>query len=236
MSRYQTFTIRAGISPVGVQIGNADALVKALADMGFNNVEVHGTPQHLYGYQGDVRPETAEVIIRRQNIGVGSNDIGFKRQEDGRFQAIISEYDRANYSPEWLNRLTQRYDYYAGTATSESVAAGAKTLGATSKAAAGAITAGAEALGALAAMTGRAIQAYQKRLSKEREVAVQREQDIQRKIADIRSRIGSGSSKSKVPVKLPAPVTPITATPVNQKGGGTKITATQSTFRVSGFG
>jgi hypothetical protein len=48
---------------------DAGALVKALADMGFAHVEVHDQPQHLFGYRGDRRPETAEVIVRRKYIG-----------------------------------------------------------------------------------------------------------------------------------------------------------------------
>jgi hypothetical protein len=102
---------------IKTQIKNQDALVKALADIGFENLEVHETAQHLYGYQGDVREQTAEVIIRRQYIGAGSNDIGFKQQPDGQFEAIISEYDRHKYSQDWLNGLTQRYGYHALMAT-----------------------------------------------------------------------------------------------------------------------
>jgi Protein of unknown function (DUF1257) len=98
---------------IKTQIKNVDALVKALSDIHFKNVDVYETAQHLYGYQGDVRPETAEVIIRRQYIGFSSNDIGFKRQEDGQFQAIISEYDRQKYSRQWLGSLMQRYGYHA---------------------------------------------------------------------------------------------------------------------------
>jgi len=97
---------------IKTQIKHQDALLKALADIGFKEVEVHETAQHLYGYQGDVRSQTAEVIIRRQYIGSASNDIGFKRQKDGQFEAIISEYDRHKYSQEWLNSLTQRYGYH----------------------------------------------------------------------------------------------------------------------------
>ena len=104
---------------IRTQVKNVDALIKALVDMGFKNVEVHETAQHLYGYQGDVRPETAEVIIRRNYISSASNDIGFKRQEDGQFQAIISDYDRQKYSQQWLNRLMQRYGYYALMATAQ---------------------------------------------------------------------------------------------------------------------
>ena len=102
---------------IRTQIKHPDALIQALADVGFNNVEVHETAQHLYGYQGDIRPQTTEVIIRREYIGHASNDIGFKRKEDGHFEAIISEYDRTQYSQEWLNSLTQRYGYHALMAT-----------------------------------------------------------------------------------------------------------------------
>ena len=94
-------------------IKDIESLVKALADVGFNQVEVHGVAQHLYGFQGDLRPQTAEVIIRRQYIGSESNDIGFKQKEDGQFEAIISEYDRQQYSQSWLNQLMQRYGYHA---------------------------------------------------------------------------------------------------------------------------
>ncbi len=95
------------------RIIDADGLMKALADVGFREVEAHETAQHLYGYQGDVRPQTAEVIIRRKYVGPASNDIGFKRQADGTFEAVVSGYDRRKYSQAWLDRLTQRYAYHA---------------------------------------------------------------------------------------------------------------------------
>lgn len=95
------------------QITETDCLVQALADVGFRQVEAHGTPQQLYGWKGDLRPETAEVIIRRRFIGSASNDIGFKRGQNGTFDAIISGYDRHKYSRPWLKRLTQRYAYHA---------------------------------------------------------------------------------------------------------------------------
>jgi hypothetical protein len=94
------------------QITDAGCLKKALADLGFATVEVHATPQHLYGFQGDLRPDTAEVIIRRQHVGFASNDIGFKRRPDGAFDAIVSAYDRGGYSHAWLDRLSQRYAYH----------------------------------------------------------------------------------------------------------------------------
>lgn len=98
------------------QFTDTSALVKALDDVGYKQVEVHESAQTLYGYQGDKRSQTAEVIIRRKHVGPASNDLGFKRQSDGTFQAIISDYDRHRHSQQWLNQLSQRYAYQAATA------------------------------------------------------------------------------------------------------------------------
>lgn len=99
---------------IKTEIRDVKSLVKALEDLGFQDrIEVHEKAQGLYGFQGDLRPETAEVIIRRKYLGAASNDIGFKKQEDGTYEAVISSYDRAyNYSQYWVNKLTQRYGYH----------------------------------------------------------------------------------------------------------------------------
>jgi Protein of unknown function (DUF1257) len=102
---------------IKTQIKQVEPLLQALADLGFQAVEVHETAQPLFGFRGDVRSQTAEVIIRRQYVGAASNDIGFKRQADGTFEAIISDYDRQVYAPQWLNQLTQRYGYHLLKAT-----------------------------------------------------------------------------------------------------------------------
>lgn len=99
------------------QITDIDALVAALADVGYRDVEVHDHAQPLFGYRGDVRSERAHVIIRRRHVGHASNDIGFERQPDGRFRAVISEYDRARYNETWLGRLTARHAYHATART-----------------------------------------------------------------------------------------------------------------------
>ena len=101
------------------QITDVKALRAALADLGFGDVEVHDRAQHLYGYRGDEREQTAEVIVRRKHLGWLSNDLGFKRNAGGTFDAIISNYDRRKYSQEWLDRLTQRYAYHAARAKLE---------------------------------------------------------------------------------------------------------------------
>ncbi len=89
-----------------------DLLVRAIQDMepGWV-VERHETPVHLFGYHNDVRPEVAHVVVRRQNIGQMSNDIGFVRTANGTYQAIISDYDSHRYGRAWLGRLKQRYAY-----------------------------------------------------------------------------------------------------------------------------
>lgn len=52
---------------IKTQIKNVHALLKALKNVGFNKVD-HDTAQYLYGYQGDVREQTAEVIIRHASL------------------------------------------------------------------------------------------------------------------------------------------------------------------------
>jgi hypothetical protein len=109
---------------VKTQIKNKKCLVKALEDLGFkNSVEVHDTPQNLYGYQNDKREQTAEIILRRKHVGGASNDIGFVLREDGTYEAIISDYDQHNsasrkndltmktngYGKEWQSLLNQIY-------------------------------------------------------------------------------------------------------------------------------
>ena len=104
---------------IKTQIKDKEALIKSLNDVGLKNLEIHETAQSLYGYQGDVRPETAEIIIRRKYVGSASNNIGFKLQEDGQYQAIISEYDRHRYNQNWLGKVMQRYGYYTLKASAE---------------------------------------------------------------------------------------------------------------------
>ena len=101
------------------RITDSSALVKALADLDFKEVEVHAVAQHLVGYMGSVRPQTAEVIIRRKHIGWLSNDIGFKRGPHGTFEAIVSDYDRTRFSDTWWQSLLQRYAYHAAKAKLE---------------------------------------------------------------------------------------------------------------------
>lgn len=72
-------------------------------------------PMHLEGYHGDMRAETANIVIPRslvnQYLGGGaSNDVGFTKTPDG-FDAIVSEYDRGA----WWDRSADRFWQMAAT-------------------------------------------------------------------------------------------------------------------------
>jgi hypothetical protein len=95
---------------------DAGFLCGALQDLGFQP-EVHEEPVRLYGHWGDEREDVAHVIVRRDQIHSASNDMGFVRQPDGKFRAIVSEFDRTfsqnkigmALNDTWLGRVAQRY-------------------------------------------------------------------------------------------------------------------------------
>ncbi len=66
----------------------------------------------MFGYQGDVRPQKASIIIRRQHVGTAADDVEWERQPDGSYRARISEYDvRHRFQPALQNRIRQQYAY-----------------------------------------------------------------------------------------------------------------------------
>ena len=87
-----------------------ECLLAALADVGFvhSKVEVHDSPVPLVGYEGASRAQTAHLVIRRQNVGSASNDLGFLATPTG-FQSIVSDYDQQRYGASWLAQVSERY-------------------------------------------------------------------------------------------------------------------------------
>jgi len=84
-------------------------LVEALQDLGYAP-EVCRDGKNLVGYMGDERPEKAHIIIRRWQLDSASNDIGFTRDGNGVYRAIISDYDRGiGFDTAWLGRVAQTY-------------------------------------------------------------------------------------------------------------------------------
>ena len=84
MSKYMTFTDTA--------FKDRECLLQALAECGYAEVE-EGESLSLYGYQGDRRPETAQIVVGRKFIGSVSNDLGFQKTENG-YVPVISEFDQ----------------------------------------------------------------------------------------------------------------------------------------------
>ena len=83
-------------------------LLAALAELGYRDVE-EGDDLPLYGYQGDRRPETAAIVIRRQHVGYSSNDLGFARTAQG-YVPILSEYDqRVLHEGRYLAKVRTAY-------------------------------------------------------------------------------------------------------------------------------
>ncbi len=108
-----------------IQFRDLGLLKKALQDLGFAVLE-EGENLQLYGYQGDMRPERAQLVIRREQLTSASNDLGFVRTEKG-YAPVVSEYDerillegkflpklRTAYSLRVVEQVTQRM---RGTAT-----------------------------------------------------------------------------------------------------------------------
>ena len=71
------------------------ALVAALIECGFaaDQIEIRAEAVPLYGYQGDQRDQNAHIVIRRQHVGSGANDVGWEKQPDGTYRGWISEFD-----------------------------------------------------------------------------------------------------------------------------------------------
>lgn len=97
---------------IETQFKDLEALKLALQDLKY--VFEEGKNLTMYGYQGDKRRQTAEIVIRRQHVGAASNDIGFALQDDGSYKMIVSEYDQeTNFDEKIQNKLRQRYSYHA---------------------------------------------------------------------------------------------------------------------------
>ena len=104
MSKYTTST---------TNFKDKECLVAALQEAGYTAVKVYDTAQHLYGYRGDKRGETAEIVIPRATKGGMerySNDVGFKlNAATGCYEAIISEYDSGIFTPKVMSKVKVAY-------------------------------------------------------------------------------------------------------------------------------
>lgn len=86
-----------------------ECLLQALSECGYTTVE-EGEAISLYGYRGDRRPETANIVVRRKFIGSASNDLGFQKTDAG-YVPVISEYDqRFMMQGKFLTALKTNYN------------------------------------------------------------------------------------------------------------------------------
>lgn len=70
-----------------------DALIASLKELGYKPT-VNETKQNLRGYRNDIREQTAEIIVPRNQISSASNDLGFSYDEAKKeYIMICSEYD-----------------------------------------------------------------------------------------------------------------------------------------------
>lgn len=76
-----------------LEIEDADTIKETLKELGFP-YEEHKEGTNLVGWLGDKRSQLAHIVVRRRNISRASNDIGFRKTESGKYELIISEYDR----------------------------------------------------------------------------------------------------------------------------------------------
>lgn len=92
-----------------------DCLVAALNGQGYPVVEVHDEAVPLVDYHGrqtrytDANGDMANVIVRRNHVGGAANDLGFLKQADGTYSAMVSAYDSNKHDTKWFNGLKQKY-------------------------------------------------------------------------------------------------------------------------------
>lgn len=98
----------ARIRRVPTSITSARHLVRALESGGFKRVERYDTPQVLLSWRKQPLAASAEIIVRRDQIGSTADDLGFTRRGDGGFDALVSEIHLARLDRRWFQKLHER--------------------------------------------------------------------------------------------------------------------------------
>lgn len=84
MSAYKTLTC---------SFRDKDTLVNALKELGYNP-SVNDSKKNLRGFKNDIREQTAEIIVPKNQISPLSNDLGFSFDEEKQeYVMLCSEYD-----------------------------------------------------------------------------------------------------------------------------------------------
>lgn len=100
---------------IATQFKDENALISALVESGWKKeqIEIYDQATNLYGYAGDKRKDVANIIIRRKFVRGAANDVGFLKNSDGTYTAIISQYDKGNHcNKNWERKLKEDYIYH----------------------------------------------------------------------------------------------------------------------------
>ncbi len=99
---------------VKTQFKDQESLILALMETGKwsrEQIEVHEIPENMRRWGRD-KVAKANLIIRKKDVGTGAfNDVGFIKNEDGQYQAIISDIDRRKHNDTWIDKLTANYAF-----------------------------------------------------------------------------------------------------------------------------
>lgn len=95
---------------VTTPIWSHDHLVRALAQVGYTQVETHGAAVPLESWRGTPLEADAHVVVRRVHVGASGDDFGFVRNARGSFDAVISEIHFFRFDRRWLEDLARRHD------------------------------------------------------------------------------------------------------------------------------
>lgn len=92
-----------------IDMDDGDCIVKALKELGYP-CTVHAEPKNLHGFQGDKREQKAHIIVDKGHVGVAANDVGFLKKANGKYEMIISAYDKsARHADNFLKKLPRNY-------------------------------------------------------------------------------------------------------------------------------
>jgi len=98
---------------VTTPIWSQEHLVRALAQVGFPRAESHREAVPLDSWRGIPLGGTANVVVRRDQIGAAGDDFGFVRNARGSFDAVVSEIHFNRFDRRWLEDLARRHDELA---------------------------------------------------------------------------------------------------------------------------
>ncbi len=96
---------------VQCEYNDPECIKASLKELGYE-YEEHVEAKNLTGYEGSLRKQQAHIIVRRKHVGAAANDIGFRRKSNGKFELIISDFDKRRKSKsatDFLQNLKQIY-------------------------------------------------------------------------------------------------------------------------------